>query len=422
MALAPRKVVVDDSDANLTYTGGWIQEQRGSYDHYGNFGPTYLSTTHSTSSGGILTFPFNGTSIQVYGTTAVSGTPTWDCYVDGIKFASEAVFTTTENNWSLCELDVIADGQHELTVNVTSTNATFAFDWLSYTPSPNASLASAVVQIDHTDPALNFSSTGWSELNGRASTNVTGSQVQFDFIGSSLSWVGYIPVELSQAAANGTYTIDGGSPISFELTGLNSSATSSVYYQTFFTTQDLAQGPHTIMITHNGGSDQTPLTMDYLLVTNSSSASSETISPTPQVTAVAAGSSVHIGAIVGIIAGAVLLIAAIVAFLLIRRCKRSQRNDGSHPYDLSEPDTFDPFHHSTTTSLAEPYIPPPSPMPDVSTSEVDLGYITTETLFTPGYSMAMTKQEEAGFYNLPEDVWVHRVTKLEEVPPNYSPT
>ncbi|KAG6920217.1 hypothetical protein DXG01_004986 [Tephrocybe rancida] len=410
-----RKVVVDDSDSHLRYTGGWIQEQPGSYDHYGNFGPTYLSTTHSTSSGGVLTFPFNGTSIEVYGTTAVSGKPTWDCYVDGTKFDHKDVFFAPENNWLLCEV-IVPDGQHELTVNVTSTNATFAFDWLRYTPSPTVSLANEVVQISHTDAALNYSSTGWSELGGRASTNVAGSQMQFTFIGKSISWVGYIPVELGKAPANGTYAVDGGPPIPYRLSGLDSSATSSVYYQTFFTTQDLSQGPHTILVTHNGNSNQTPLTLEYLLVTNSSSTSSQTITPTPKPTvATATGSSTPIGAIVGVVVGVIVLVTTITAFFLLCKRKRSHQRDGPRPYDLTEPQNFDPFCHATTP-FTEPYIPPPmaeahmlsrSPVglhysPDDSASEVSFGYNTTAShevsstaLLIPGYSkssMVMSKR------------------------------
>ncbi|KAG6857170.1 hypothetical protein H0H87_008235 [Tephrocybe sp. NHM501043] len=412
-----RKVVVDDSDAHLSYTGGWIQEQPGSYDHYGNFGSTYLSTTHSTSSGGNVTFPFNGTSIQVFGTTAVSGKPTWDCYVDGKKFAHKDAFFAAENNWPLCEVDLIADGQHELTIDVTSTNGTFAFDWLNYTPSLDASLATAVVQIDHTDSALNYSSTGWSESYALLTRDGTTS-------GKSLSWIGYIPVEMGKAPANGTYTIDGGLPTPFKLSGLDSSATDSVYHQTFFTTQDLSQGSHTILVTYNGGSKQTPLTMDYLLITNSSETTSETTSASPEphpTVAATAGPIVPVGPIVGAVVAAIALVTAVIAFFLVRKRKRNRRrNARPKPYDLTEPETFDPFQHSIAP-FTEPYIP--SPMEEIhptqsrsslglhhysssaSTSEVSLGYMTTDShnvsstaLFIPGYSkssMAMSKQQEA---------------------------
>lgn len=58
---APRTVVVDDSDSNIHYQGsGWVQEPPGSYDVFGNFGPTYQHTIHSTSTGGVLTYSFSG--------------------------------------------------------------------------------------------------------------------------------------------------------------------------------------------------------------------------------------------------------------------------------------------------------------------------------------------------------------------------
>ncbi|KAG6850864.1 hypothetical protein H0H93_007482 [Arthromyces matolae] len=377
-----RRIVVDDSDQLLNYTGGWIQQQPGSYDHYGNFGPTYLSTTHSTTSGGVVTFPFGGTSIQVFGTTCVSGIPTWDCYVDGVKFNSQNPFTSPENNWSLCELDSIIDGQHELTINVTSTNATFAFDYLVYTPSPTAALEPAIVRIDHTDPGLNYSSTGWSDLGGNAATSVAGSQVYFNFIGKGLSWVGYVPIEFGKASANGTYSVDGGSPTSFQLSGIDSSAPNSLYYQTFFTTQDLAQGPHTIVVTYNGNngiSGQIPLTLDFLLVTNATSAPSATsASPVSSTSTPAALNSsakaatvLPVGAIVGIVVGVVLLITAMIVLFLLYTRRIRRLNSKPRAYDLTEPEIsgFDPFQHPASP-YTEPFIPESPPMADMAAMSV----------------------------------------------------
>jgi hypothetical protein len=56
----PRRVVIDDSDPQIRYTGeGWFQDN-GSQDGVGNFGPAYNHTLHGTKSDGTLTYTFQG--------------------------------------------------------------------------------------------------------------------------------------------------------------------------------------------------------------------------------------------------------------------------------------------------------------------------------------------------------------------------
>jgi len=57
--MASRWVVVDDTDANIAYTGPWFQDQ-GSQDTAGNFGPTYKSTLHGANDNASLSFAFSG--------------------------------------------------------------------------------------------------------------------------------------------------------------------------------------------------------------------------------------------------------------------------------------------------------------------------------------------------------------------------
>jgi len=57
--MASRWVVVDDTDADIAYTGPWFQDQ-GSQDTAGNFGPTYKSTLHGANDNASLSFAFNG--------------------------------------------------------------------------------------------------------------------------------------------------------------------------------------------------------------------------------------------------------------------------------------------------------------------------------------------------------------------------
>jgi len=57
--MVPRRVVVDNTDPDITYTGPWFLDQ-GSRDAAGNFGPTYKSTLHGANDNASLSFAFNG--------------------------------------------------------------------------------------------------------------------------------------------------------------------------------------------------------------------------------------------------------------------------------------------------------------------------------------------------------------------------
>ncbi|KAF9458804.1 hypothetical protein BDZ94DRAFT_1123479, partial [Collybia nuda] len=270
-----RPIVIDDSDHAIRYSGvGWFQDN-GSQDGIGNFGPTYLRTLHGTNVNGGLAYTFNGTSVQVWGTTklakAADGTfdPSWECLVDKISIGATKPFEFPENNWLLCEQNGLIDGSHEIVVNVNTINHTFWFDKIQYTPSPSTSLETAVVLVDNHDPGISFDSS-WRALGGTANmTQVKGSTASFLFTGTSVSWIGFIPTELPHNASSATYSVDGGPPTFFSLEGLPSGST-TVYNQEFFKTPELQPGPHSLVVIHQGTGQQTPLTLDFLYVTNTS--------------------------------------------------------------------------------------------------------------------------------------------------------
>lgn len=88
--------------------------------------------------------------------------------------------------------------------------------------------------------------------------------------GTSVSWVGFVPHELPHSASSATYSVDGGPPIFFPLNGLAPDFQITIYNQIFFTTPELAAGLHSLVVIHQGNGQQTPLTLDYLYVTNTS--------------------------------------------------------------------------------------------------------------------------------------------------------
>ncbi|KAG5735203.1 hypothetical protein E4T56_gene4807 [Termitomyces sp. T112] len=278
MVSPPRQVVVDDTDSQIGYFGsGWFSD-RGSQDTVGNFGPTYNKTSHGTKGNDSASFSFVGSSVTVWGTTSLktvdNGTgfdPHWECFVDQISIGATKPFQFAENNWQLCEQASMTDGPHVLTINVTSAGNTFWFDYLTYTPSPSASYETTVLLVQNTDSAITYDS-GWGELGNTANmTTKVGSEVKFDFVGTSLAWVGFIPTELPHNASVASYSIDHSAPIDFNLEGLASTATTTIYNQVFITADDLTAGPHTILVTYKGSDNpSTPLTLDYLFVTNTS--------------------------------------------------------------------------------------------------------------------------------------------------------
>ncbi|KAG6867677.1 hypothetical protein C0993_012485 [Termitomyces sp. T159_Od127] len=320
--VSPRQVVIDDTDTQIHYTGsGWFLDQ-GSQDHVGNFGPTYKKTSHGTKGNDSFSFSFDGSSVTVYGTTSLKTldnwktfNPKWECFVDGISIGATKPFQFAENNWSLCEQGTIADGPHVITVNVTTTGNTFWFDYLMFTPSPRNSSATLLVQ--NTDPAILYDHS-WRKLGGTANiTTKIGSVMNFDFVGTSLTWVSFIPTELPHNESTASYSIDNGPLTRFKLAGLPPTADTSVYFQVFFVTPDLPIGHHTIMVTYEGSNvPSTPLTLDYLLVAdaplpvaaNANSSGTSSV-PTPSTTP-------HPGAPIGPIIGGVVGGLAIIAILL----------------------------------------------------------------------------------------------------------
>jgi hypothetical protein len=141
---------------------------------------------------------------------------------------------------------------------------------------------------------------------------------------------------LPHNATSATYSIDGGSPVSFNLAGLSPTADTTVYNQFFFSTPELSPGPHTLLVIHGGTSQQTPLTLDYLIVTNTSSSTTDATSgltltstlsfPVESTSAAAVSTSESgsspIGAIVGGVVGGIAVLALVLLFLLYRRRRK----------------------------------------------------------------------------------------------------
>lgn len=180
--------------------------------------------------------------------------------------------------------------------------------------------------------------------------------LEYSSPGTSLSWVGFIPTEFSHNATSASYSIDGGAPLSFKLAGLSPTTTTTVYNQLFFTTPDLPAGPHSIVVTYNGGGGFTPFTTDYLYITNTSLPQPSSTSPsTPQnSTGNSPGHSPPIGAIIGGVLGGLALIALLLFFIWWWRRRERREGVGRGPEFQPPPHEVSPFMSMYRTGSSPP--------------------------------------------------------------------
>ncbi|GJJ15938.1 hypothetical protein Clacol_010217 [Clathrus columnatus] len=290
--------------------------------------------------------------MKVFGTVNIANftktpDPTWQCSLDGIDIEPNP-FQFPENNWELCSVDSIPDGSHELVVNITSNGMPFYLDYLEYRASATISLENSLILIDNNDPAIDYIS-GWDPLGSTANqTTDPDGLVKVTFVGTQLSWYGFIPTEESHHASSGAYSIDGGPLATFQLHGLSSSITDTRYNQLFFTTPMLEMGTHVLSVNYTGQTDQTPLTLYYLIVANGSFASppfstggdtnetgsrTQVSDPTTSSNGVLSGSTrtspSHVGAVVGGVVGS--LIAVIIMIIFFIWFKSHRRRRQGHP-------------------------------------------------------------------------------------------
>ncbi|KAJ7076462.1 hypothetical protein B0H15DRAFT_805602 [Mycena belliarum] len=336
-----RRIVVDDTDPAIQYgPTGWYSADPVKLNAMGNFGPVYNTTSHGTStSGSTLSFPFNGTSVSVFGTIAIATDasnatdPTWTCLVDEIPIENpNPTFKYAENNWLLCDQSKISPGSHTLTIQVQSKGQPFYLDNIMYTPLPDVRRESAVLEYTNVDPAVSFGS-GWRGWGAQNITQVNGAQVALNFHGTSVSLRGYIPQELPHVPSSASYSIDGGPPVKFTLPGLPEQSVTQ-YNVIMLTTNTLTPTAHNLVITYEGSGTQTPLVAATFYVTNTSApasapaastAASES-SATPSSTTLKNGTptAAIAGGTVGVLA-ALALIAGLV-FWCHRRRRRSAEN------------------------------------------------------------------------------------------------
>ena len=303
--------------------------------------------------------------------------PTFKCFVDESPIAGAPYSSDVANQRIVCSAQNLVDGQHTFKVDTSTTEQPFFFDYLAYRPSTGASLDNEAVVFDSTDPTFNFTpATAWKPSNYFNATTTNGSIVSLEFNGTCivllapfglilvlfmqaamLYWYGTIPGggDTPDGSSNCAYTIDGGKSTPFVLTAqrpgtLRSSA------QLLFQTPKLDPKHHTISVTYLGGPNTVPLSVEYIIVSNSSSTSfltpSSTISSTASVTPSSVPKpSLNIGAVIGGVLGGLALLTLILSTLLLFRYRARKR---AVAVDRVAPT---PFNQREMVESPEPHVP-----------------------------------------------------------------
>ncbi|EAU88910.1 hypothetical protein CC1G_10556 [Coprinopsis cinerea okayama7 len=382
MSNRTRWVVVDDDDPSFQFTGDWMV-RRDPFAGYRGFGTTYRGSQHGTNTSGNLTFSYIGKEIVLYGTSAVARnsnddgwTPEWHCQIDGEPVVVENSYPGPANNFPLCSWDgLFGRGDfHTLFVNATAGDGgVFWVDSIRYRPEYDARLEKPTVLIEHTDPSIMYTAGNWQTITDSHGDAILamqpGSALGVAFTGTKLTWVGWTPDNYPRGNSTGTYSLDGGEPVTFDIQGLPSTYTLRNQY--YFELEDLEPGvEHTLVVEHKGSS--TPLVLDYLLVeegdfrmpTNPTKVTPSMDDSSPSSSARVSEPAHHskdkppVGAIVGgVIGGLALIVILILGILFYKR--RSRRHNAVNGTPLPPaPYTEVPAHNS----IHPPPLPPAHPI------------------------------------------------------------
>jgi uncharacterized protein (TIGR03382 family) len=150
-------------------------------------------------------------------------------------------------------------------------------------------------------------------------------------IGTSLKWFSLIPADEPRASTSATYSVDGGTPMTFSLSGLDPSDVEQ-YNRLFFEASGLSPGQHRIEVVHGGNNETTPLSLAYVVIQNAPASAGSTPNSSGA-DGSNSSSAEHKGATTGAIAGGavggVVVLVALILFLLLLR-RRRKRNDLDH--------------------------------------------------------------------------------------------
>ncbi|KIK04494.1 hypothetical protein K443DRAFT_417841 [Laccaria amethystina LaAM-08-1] len=213
--LARTKVIVDNEDPSITYTGSWTQNTDKFVPGSLPSGLPYHNSTHqSVNAGDSFAFSFTGSSVSIYGimswanlgsietTYTLDGSPLSRTYTVTQSTPQFAGNSSDQNNYLLFSLDSILSGNHMLVVNVISVTGgqTFIFDYLTYTPyfwslasMPNltgVSSTSGAHSSSTSTPSPSVTSSSKSSPAGAIAGGMIGGLILLSAIAAFFYWFG----------------------------------------------------------------------------------------------------------------------------------------------------------------------------------------------------------------------------------------
>jgi hypothetical protein len=232
-------VMVNDTDAAITYTGTWTHATgRGSGD--------YSDDVHWTATvGNSFSYTFTGTGIDVLGPKSnVSGNFT--VTVDGVLIGTFSQYAASgyQAQAVLYSARHLAAGSHTIKLTM-QTGRYLQLDSLRVVPNPRT--------INDNDPSITYSG-GWTRSTGRGVgdygddlhwTKTNGASATIAFTGTGIDLIG--PMEPTDGTAS--VTLDGVAVSTIKAT-YSGSYSPQQHYLGF---RNLAAGPHTVVVTKTGG-------------------------------------------------------------------------------------------------------------------------------------------------------------------------
>ncbi|TFK23196.1 hypothetical protein FA15DRAFT_695206 [Coprinopsis marcescibilis] len=396
-----RYIQLDDAHPFMKYQGDWDTD----HELHDDIPHRPYGSQHRTYGNASMSFDFRGQQIVVAGTirttNATSGellTPNWRCTVDGNEISRPEPLPRAVNVYQYCStanVTLRADVPHTFRIDVqASEEAPLWMDTILFRPTRGVSTHSAYSDyaslIYHMDASIRYG-PAWEEVENPSAryTTLVGGQVDLEFIGTKLTWMGRYLYNQSSSQSTGTYSLDGGPEIEFPIHGiLNTQSDPGEYV--LFETQELPRDRHNLSVIYRGF--QSPLVLNFILVKDGdiferdprtlgpeldgmNPPSSSTTSGSPsrssnpsQSSEVAQGTSA--GPIIGGVVGGVafLMFAVLAGFFFNKRRKR--QGQGGVQLDLGSPqptpqfvpyDPNDTFHqvaaqpHATTVTYTSPF-------------------------------------------------------------------
>ncbi|KAJ7490755.1 hypothetical protein FB451DRAFT_1513693 [Mycena latifolia] len=336
-------VIVDDRDEQVQYHGQWA--------HHEGTATEYQSTTSASATrGDNITFTFEGTSIDVFGTAGSGNGATMKFSIDQLPSTSYTSPPVPSGSalyhQPLWTSGPLSDGSHTVLITQDSAGSQKSVIFLDYILYNATSTSGKTLFVDDSDPRVEYS-PGWNAtgLNGNFKdtahvSTAAGCSVSLTFEGSFVSINGPIAFGKSGEGFNASVVIDGGSPSPITQQR-PSNQPQLIFNNQLFTTSNLAPGNHTIIIT---ALDDHPLVIDYFLfgdLTNTSGTAATATSIPPTVSVIGTGipdsqpktsissqssRSLDLPAIIGgAVGGLALIVLLILGLLFWRQRARATR-------------------------------------------------------------------------------------------------